>query len=453
MPLLLTLALAGGALAVAFEAYGTLTAMSAAARDLGRLDLYAWAFTAFVIAQVLAIVLAGRLVDRMGPVLPLANGMLVFTLGLLGAGLAPSMAWLLAARAVQGFGGGALNLAFMVVVAEAYGKRQRAWLMTVLSFCWVLPSFVGPPLSAWITIRFGWHWVFLGVVPALLVVTGLGWRPLTRLLHRPRPAHTNPSPVPVWAAFAAAIGAALLQLAGQWLNRPGLLAGAVGLVVLVIGLPRMMPAGFVRVGRGLPALMWTRLLACGAFFAAEAFVPLLLQNEYGFSLDHAGLFLALGATGWSLGSIVQAWRGLRIRRDQIIHLGAAVIVAGIGTMAAAARLDWHWMVLAAGFTAAGTGMGLLVSSISLTNMQLSQPQSIGRNTSAVQVSEGLGNALVTGAAGAVFAGLHQRVPGESTFGVIYLLCLVSACLALLAGFRIGPVRNESAGIGHTELRS
>ncbi|MGL5248841.1 MAG: MFS transporter, partial [Brooklawnia sp.] len=132
----LTVTLLGGALAIAFEAYGTLTAMPAAADDLGRVDLYAWAFTGFVIGQVLAIVLAGRLVDRIGPVAPLAAGVGVFIVGLLGAGFAPSMEALLVSRFVQGVGGGATNLAFMVVVAQTYGKQERAWLMSLLSLCW-----------------------------------------------------------------------------------------------------------------------------------------------------------------------------------------------------------------------------------------------------------------------------------------------------------------------------
>ena len=199
----------GGALAVAFEAYGTLTAMPDAAQDLGRLDLYAWAFTAFVIAQVFAIVLAGRLVDRIGPVLPLAAGVLIFALGLLGGGLSINMGMLLGFRALQGFGGGALNLAFMVVVAQAYGKAERAWMMSILSFCWMLPSFVGPPVSAWITTTWSWHWVFLGIVPLLVIVSALAWRPLLRMRLHHEPV-TAINPVPIWAAAAAACGMRLV---------------------------------------------------------------------------------------------------------------------------------------------------------------------------------------------------------------------------------------------------
>ncbi len=446
-PRVFTIAMIGGALAVAFEAYGTLTAMPDAAQELGRLDLYAWAFTAFVIAQVLAIVLAGRLVDRIGPVIPLAVGVLIFTLGLLGGGLSINMPMLLAFRALQGFGGGALNLAFMVVVAQAYGKAERAWMMSILSFCWMFPSFVGPPVSAWITTTWSWHWVFLAIVPLLLIVGVLGWRPLAgmqRLHHEP--VKTS-NPVPIWAAIAAASGTALLQLAGQRLDRFALGMAAVGLVVLLTSLPRLMPPGFMRLRRGLSSVMWARALAAGAYFAGESFIPVMLTQLYGFSLRGAGFFLALGATGWTLGSLVQAWSGLKMRRDEIVHAGAACLTLSTAMMTACTWLVLPWPIFAAGFVILGLGMGLLVSSTSLINMQLSEARLIGRNTSSLQVGEGLGNALVTGLAGTVFAGLLDKVSTAVTFGPIYALCTVASVLALLMALRIGPVRNESSGVG------
>lgn len=445
-PLVFTIAMVGGALAVAFEAYGTLTAMPDAAQDLGRLDLYAWAFTAFVIAQVFAIVLAGRLVDRIGPVLPLAAGVLIFALGLLGGGLSINMGMLLGFRALQGFGGGALNLAFMVVVAQAYGKAERAWMMSILSFCWMLPSFVGPPVSAWITTTWSWHWVFLGIVPLLVIVSALAWRPLLRMRLHHEPV-TAINPVPIWAAAAAACGAALIQFAGQRLDLIALGIGLAGLAVLLMALPRLMPPGFLRLHRGLPSVMWTRALAAGAYFAGESFIPVMLMQVYGFTLKGAGFFLALGATGWTLGSLVQAWSGLKLRRDEIVHAGAACLVLSSGLMTLATWLVWPWPVFAVGFVVLGLGMGLVVSSTSLINMQVSDPQLIGRNTSSLQVGEGLGNALVTGLAGTIFAGLLNTVSAAFTFGPIYALCTAASILSLLAALRIGPVRNESSGVG------
>ncbi len=447
----LTIALLGAALCTAFEAYGTVTAMPVAAEDLGRIELYAWGFTAFLIAQVLAIVLSGRLSDRKGPVVPLVGGSAIFVIGLLAAGLAPTMEVLLAGRFVQGFGAGTSNVAFMVVFAQAYDARRRAAMMSLLSFAWVLPSFLGPPLAAWLTETWSWHWVFLGVVPFLVGVLSLGARPLLELHRRWRPHDGSTNPVPVWAAFAAAIGAALVQLAGQRLaveiDLLVVVLAIAGLVVLLAGLPALMPAGFMRLSTGLPSLMATRGLAAGAFFAAESFVVLLLREQHGFSLRSAGLFLAIGSTGWALGSVVQASRWLRIRRDQIVQAGMIAIAAGLALCTVTAWLGWHWLLLAAGFTISGFGMGLAVASTSLANMQISEPHLIGRNTSSLQVSEGLGNSLITGLAGTIFASLHLRADASGTYTPIYLAATLVSLLGLATALRIGPVRNDSAGVG------
>lgn len=215
--------------------------------------------------------------------------------------------------------------------------------------------------------------------------------------------------------------------------------------MLLIGLPALMPPGFLGLAGGLSAVMITRLLISGAFFATESFLPLLLIQMHGFSLGQAGLFIAVGSSGWALGSLVQASRRLRIRRDQIVQLGALLIAVGMAIATFAAWTTAHWIVLAVAFIAAGLGMGLAVSSTSLANMQVSEPQLIGRNTSSLQVAEGLGTILVTGAAGGLFAGLLAASP-IVRFTPIYLLGFVVAALAVGSSLRIGPVRNESAGV-------
>ena len=136
--------------AVAFEAQAVSTAMPAVAADLGRLDLYAWAFTAFMIPQIIAIVAGGRLSDRIGPVRPLKAGVATFAVGIVVSATAVSMQMLLAGRFIQGFGGGLANVTLMVVVGRAFPPSETARVMTWFSFAWMLPSFVGPSLAAWI---------------------------------------------------------------------------------------------------------------------------------------------------------------------------------------------------------------------------------------------------------------------------------------------------------------
>lgn len=124
--------------------------------------------TAFVIAQITAITLTGRLCDTGGAARPLVIGLVVSVAGALVAALAPSMAVLLGARFIQGFGGGMTNVALMVVAAQAYSVRERAVIMTWFSAAWMMPSFMGPAIAAWLTTTWSWHWVFWAVIPFMV---------------------------------------------------------------------------------------------------------------------------------------------------------------------------------------------------------------------------------------------------------------------------------------------
>src|SRR3954454_16508356 len=75
----LTIGLCTAVVAVAFEAISVATAMPAEARELDGVDLYAWAFSLFLIGQLFATVAAGRLCDRIGPARPMAGGLALFS--------------------------------------------------------------------------------------------------------------------------------------------------------------------------------------------------------------------------------------------------------------------------------------------------------------------------------------------------------------------------------------
>ncbi|MGO4956048.1 MFS transporter [Luteococcus sp. Sow4_B9] len=435
-----------GVVCVAFESVAVATAMPAAARELGGMGLYAWTFTLFVLGMVFSTAVAGRVSDRVGPIPPLAIGTATFVVGLLVAGAAHSMPVLVAARFLQGIGGGAVNLSLMVVVALAFREDERASVMTWFSVCWVMPAFLGPPISAAITNHFGWHWVFWALVPPLIAAAGLAAGPLVQLQrnHQAEPEEGNP--VPLWAALGAALGVAALQVAGQWLGWRGAALAAAALVLLLVAVPKLMPPGFLTMRSGLAAVVWARACQAGAFFAAESFLPLGLVEMRGMSLFQAGLALTIGSLGWTLGSWVQARPWLSLRRDQIIVVGMACTCAGIGAIAVGA---WHpsgtLALMAVGWTVGGFGMGLSIASGSLAVMALSSGSELGRNTSSLQTAEGLGNSVVVGLAGTIFHALHSATTAQHTFGWVYLAAMAATIVGLVAAARIGPVRNASHG--------
>lgn len=429
--------------AIAFEAIAVVTAMPAAADDLGNLDLYAWAFTAMVIGQLFAIVAAGRASDRFGPRAPLVVGFIVFAIGLVLAGAAPSMAVLVLGRFVQGLGGGTMNLAVMVVVGRLFCGHERAVLMTWMSVAWMLPAFVGPVVAAWLATTLSWHWVFFSVLPLMALGGGLILRPLLRaeLAPVPREADRTHGDVRVLASgLLVALGAASLQLAGQ---QPGIAwVAVIGLGALVIGLPVLLPAGYRPGGSGLAATVNVRALVTGAFFGAETFLTLMLVRAEHLDLRDAGLVLTIGSIGWTVGSWLQSRQWLRLRRDRIITVGAAATALGLAAVALAAwqpgQLLWAVMV---GWVIGGFGMGLQVASTSLVVMELSPAADLGHNTSALQVGEALGSSVVAGLAGTIFVLLNADQ--NRAFGTLFVAMVAVAVVGLVFSLRIGVVRNHS----------
>ncbi|MFT8395689.1 MFS transporter [Propionibacterium sp.] len=451
-----------GVLSVASEAYGTLTAMPTVASHFGHLELYDWAFTLFMTAQVFGIVLAGRACDRIGVLVPLITGFLLFAAGLAGAGAARSMDVLLAMRLIQGLGGGFLNVALMVLVGRFFSDEERPRIMALLSFCWVLPSFVGPPVAAFVTDHFGWHWVFWGLIPVLAAGLVVGGPPMHEVARsdraqRSRGKYSNAAPgtgagsagqVPIWAAGAAAAGAALIQYAGHRLDRIATAAALAGVLALAVSVPAIMPRGFLRAAPGLPSVIGSRGLATGAFMTSETYLILVLTQAHGLSLHAVGFMLSAGAVGWSVGSWVQARPRLGLRRDQIIMLGAAVNLLGVvGMFCCAVLLVLPVALMIACYAVSGFGMGLLVSSTSLAVMTLSRPAQLGRWTSSLQVCEGLGNSLVVGLAGSVYATLHLGQHWSTVFGAVYLVPTIVAVVCLVVSVRVGPVHDTTSGTG------
>src|SRR3954470_20187064 len=98
---------------VGFEALAVATVLPVVERDLGDLWLYGWVFSAYLLAALVGTVVAGREADLRGPAPPFAAGCLLFAVGLVAGGLAPTMPLLVLARVVQGLGAG-------VVPAVAY---------------------------------------------------------------------------------------------------------------------------------------------------------------------------------------------------------------------------------------------------------------------------------------------------------------------------------------------
>ncbi len=438
--------------AIAFESIAVATAMPVAARDLNGFEYYAWAFSAFVIGMLFATVVAGRLADRIGPAKPLFVGMAIFAVGLVVAGTAEHMLQLIGGRLVQGLGSGVMNTAAFVLIAHAFDARQRPRMFTYISTAWVLPAFVGPPISAWLTETLSWHWVFFAVLPLVAfgaIVSTPTLLVLIRNFTPPEPAPEGSAaarPAPLWAAGVVALAAAAIQLAGQRLDLVAIGLLVAGLVGLGLSLPRLMPPGFLRWRPGLTAVIWVRALLPGAFFGSEAFLPLMLVEQRQVPLVVAGAMLTVGAIGWTTASWLQSQSWLRVRRDRLITYGTLSVTLGIAICLVAAVVPALWFgVVGLGWLFAGFGMGLATASTGLAVMTLTPAGEQGRNGASLNVGDALGSGLFVGLTGSIFAALHDSGNLSLTFGALLAAMIVVGLAATASSLRIGAVRNDSYG--------
>jgi len=383
---------------VAFESLAIATVMPVVQDDLGGLGLYGWVFSGFFLGSLLGIVVAGQDADRHGPARPFALGLLLFALGLLGGGLAPSMGVLVAARVLQGIGAGAIPSVAYVSVGRAYPPELRPRLFAIFSTAWVVPGIIGPATSGAVADHLGWRYVFLALLP-LVAIAGVMTLPSLR--------HLRASPDAVVAdrrreAVAVTVGAGLV-LAGLSTGSVvwGTLLAVPGFVVGARAFVRLVPSGTLRIEPGLPAAVAVRGILTFAFFGADAYVSLTLSSVRGTSTTFAGVALTAGTLSWTAGAWVQARQVDRVGPRRLVVTGFVLVALGnvVLTMALFDALPPATAVLA--WTIAGLGMGLAYAPLSLTVLAAAPEGQEGAATAALQLSDVLGVALGTGLAGAI----------------------------------------------------
>ncbi|HTR68772.1 MAG TPA: MFS transporter [Mycobacteriales bacterium] len=383
---------------VAIEAMAVATIVPTVARSLHGFGLYSWGFTAYLLADVVGMVDAGRRCDQRGPAPSLVGGLILFAAGLVVAASAPGIGVFLLGRVLQGIGGGSLIVAGYVVVARAFPEQLHRKVFAWMSAAWVIPALVGPALAGLVTSTFGWRWVFAGIVPlaiggaALLV-------PVLRDLEARTPSTVNPNGPLVGLALAAGLG--LLQVAAEahswWSLALAILAVALG----VPALHRLMPTGTARLARGLPTVVALRGIITLAFFGAEAYLPLTLTRIHLGTPRVVGIPLTAAALGWSAGSW---WQGrARSHPTALMRGGFTVIAIAIATLPIIAIHSVSLWVAVPIWALGGVGMGLSIPTLSVLVLELSPQDRQGANSAALQISDMTGSIIGITLIGAMVA--------------------------------------------------
>jgi hypothetical protein len=231
---------------------------------------------------------------------------------------------------------------------------------------------------------------------------------------------------------AVASGLALLVQAGQHPHPIWLGLAPVGAVGLVWGLSSLLPPGTVTVHRGVSAPVALRGLLAGAMFGTEALIPLSLTVQHRYSATEAGLPLLGSAVGWAFGSWWQGRDVMAAHRTRLIRTGFVFLAVGALGAAAAAPVSGPAWLLYPAWALAGIGAGLAMSSIGVLLLEFTTDADRGRDSAALQLSDGVVSAITTGVGGVLIAAAANAYIG-------YTAAFVSTDLAMVALAVVGAV--------------
>jgi EmrB/QacA subfamily drug resistance transporter len=132
-----------------------------------------WVLNGYVVTLASITLVGGVLADVYGKARMLAIGSLVFGLASAMCALAPSVAWLIAARVLQGVGAAILTPSSLALIGAVYPKDERNRAVGVWAAASALTTAGGPVLGGWLVETFGWQSVFWINPPLALVVVGM----------------------------------------------------------------------------------------------------------------------------------------------------------------------------------------------------------------------------------------------------------------------------------------
>ncbi len=378
-----------------------------------------WTIDAYTLVLASLLMLAGSTADRIGRRRVFQVGLVVFSLGSLLCGLAPSLGLLVAFRVLQAIGGSMLNPVAMSIVRNVFeDPRERAQAIGLWGGVFGLSMALGPILGGALVEAISWRAVFFVNVPigiAGVVLTAL-YVPESRAS---RPRRLDPvGQVLVIAALASLTYAIIQGPRSGWTSAEivGLFAGSLACFVALVlyELRRREPLLEMRFFRSAP-FSGASAIAVLAFATIGGFLflnTLYLQEVRGLSPLHAGLYL-LPMAGVLLLSAPLSGKlvGRFGARPSLVSAGAALVVAAVMLT----RLTPHTptLYLFAAYSLAGLGSGLVNPPITNTAVSGMPPSQAGVAAAIASTSRQVGATLGVAVLGAIAGGTLSGAIGKS----------------------------------------
>jgi EmrB/QacA subfamily drug resistance transporter len=401
-----------------------------------------WTIDAYTLVLASLLMLAGSTADRIGRKRIFRAGLVVFSLGSLLCGLAPTLELLIAARVLQAIGGSMLNPVAMSIVRNVFDDpRERAQAIGLWGAVFGLSMALGPVVGGALVDSVGWRAVFFVNVPigAVAFVLTTAFVPRSRAAH---PRRLDPIGQLLVIAALASLTYAIIEAPGAgWTSAETLglfgfsLACFVGLVLYE--LRRQEPLLEMRFFCSAPFSGASTIAVC-AFAAQGGFLflnTLYLQGVRHFSPLHAGLYM-LPMAGMVLVFAPVSGRlvGRRGARPSLVIAGAALVVASLMLTGLEPHSTTSYLLIA--YFVFGLGSGLINPPITNTAVSGMPPSQAGVAAAIASTSRQVGMTLGVAVIGAISGGTISGAIGPSFAGATHAgwwVCVGLGAVCLVVG--------------------
>ena len=390
------------------------TALPTIGRDLGDANHLPWVVTAYLLSATSAVPIYGKLSDIHGRRVMLLAAIVIFVAGSVLCAVAPTMLVLVAARFVQGIGGGGLLALSQTIVGDMMTPRERAGWQVYFAAAFTTASLSGPVLGGFFAQHLTWAWIFWINLPLGAAAYVMTSEPLRRL-----PRHERPQKLDVLGAVLLVTSTSTLLLTLSWATARygwlmpqtlGMLALSVLLFVAFYWRLRhtdepLIPLEVLFNKVVLYATM-SATLSIGLFLGLAIYAPILFETVRGLTASQSGIAM-LPLTVGTVGGTLMAGRAMarleHYKRLPIAAMPCSVLIALALMVFADALPIWGLSLLLAVISVA-LGTLLPISTVSIQNaVALHQ---LGTATATANLCRQLGGAAAVAVFGAIILGNH-----------------------------------------------
>ena len=406
-----------GMLLAALDQTIVATALPTVVADLGGAGHQSWVVTSYLLASTIATAIVGKLGDLFGRKAVFSVAVVFFLVGSVLCGMSGSMTMLVASRALQGIGGGAIMVTATALIGEVIPLRDRGRYQGALGAVFGVTTVVGPLLGGFFTDHLSWRWAFWINVPVAVVVFFVAAAAIPALGKATRPA------IDYAGIVFVGLGASGLTLATSWGGSTYPWSSPV-IIGLFIG-SALALAAFVWVeSQTAEPILPIRLFRSPVFavccvlsfivgfamLGALTFLPTFMQFVDGVSATASGLQtlpMVAGLLLTSMGSGVLVSRTGRYKVFPVV--GTAVMIVGFVLLS---RMDAETPLLLQSvyLFILGTGIGMCMQVLILIVQNTSSFEDLGVATSGVTFFRTIGSSFGAAIFGSLFTNfLEDRI--------------------------------------------